>query len=88
MAIETAHFGGLSVARHGSGQFAGGDGARLVARAEKVRLTAPGTAAADEVSAPGEVEAVDYQGQMVRYFVRVNDLQLQVIATIDDWLID
>ena len=84
VAIETAHFGGLSVARHGSGQFAGGDGARLVARAEKVRLTAPGTAAADEVSAPGEVEAVDYQGQMVRYFVRVNDLQLQVIATIDE----
>jgi putative spermidine/putrescine transport system ATP-binding protein/spermidine/putrescine transport system ATP-binding protein len=82
--IETAHFGGLSVARHGSGQFAAGDRARLVARAEKVRLASPGTATADEASAPGEIEAVDYQGQMVRYFVRVNDLQLQVIATIDE----
>ena len=84
VAVETAHFGGLSVARHGSGQYADGDNARLVVRAEKVRLAAPGTAVAEEVSAPGKVEAVDYQGQMVRYFVRVDELQLQVIATIDE----
>ncbi len=35
------------------------------------------------MSAAGEIEAVDYQGQIVRYFVRINEWQLQVIATID-----
>jgi putative spermidine/putrescine transport system ATP-binding protein/spermidine/putrescine transport system ATP-binding protein len=43
-----------------------------------------GAASDDENCASGSIEAVDYQGQMVRYFVRVGDLQLQVIATIDE----
>lgn len=82
--IVTPHFGGLSVARHNAAKFAVGDNARLVVRAEKIRLIPSGTASTDHISAPGQVEAVDYQGQMARYFVSVDDLQLQVIATIDE----
>jgi putative spermidine/putrescine transport system ATP-binding protein/spermidine/putrescine transport system ATP-binding protein len=82
--VETSHFGTLSVARHNEANFAVGDNARLVVRAEKVKLTSTDSVPEESISAPGQVEAVDYQGQIVRYFVRVNDLQLQVIATIDE----
>jgi putative spermidine/putrescine transport system ATP-binding protein/spermidine/putrescine transport system ATP-binding protein len=84
LSVETPHFGRVPVERHNDTVFQPGDSAKLVVRAEKVRLTEPGSAPADEVCTAGTVEAVDYQGQMVRYFVRVDDLQLQVIATIDD----
>ena len=60
------------------------DDAKLVVRAEKVRLYTEGSTSDDETCADGTIEAVDYQGQMVRYFVRVGDIQLQVIATIDE----
>jgi len=82
--VQAPHFGRVDVARHNDAEFRQDGNAKLVVRAEKVRLGEPGSASADEVSAGGTVEAVDYQGQMVRYFVRVDDLQLQVIATIDE----
>jgi putative spermidine/putrescine transport system ATP-binding protein/spermidine/putrescine transport system ATP-binding protein len=81
--VETPNFGSISVTRHNQADFAAGDLARLVVRAEKIRLEAPGSVAQGENSTPGRVEAVDYQGQMVRYFVSVGELKLQVIATID-----
>ena len=84
VAIEAPKFGAISVNRHNDTQFAAGDPARLMVRAEKIRLAAPGTALDGENSTPGRVEAVDYQGQMARYFVSVDDLRLQVIATIDE----
>jgi putative spermidine/putrescine transport system ATP-binding protein/spermidine/putrescine transport system ATP-binding protein len=84
VAVETDKFGSISVHRHNAARFAAGDPARLMVRAEKIRLTAPGSAADDEKSTPGLVEAVDYQGQMARYFVSVDDLRLQVISTIDE----
>ncbi|HKJ51037.1 MAG TPA: ABC transporter ATP-binding protein [Gammaproteobacteria bacterium] len=82
--VQAPHFGRLEVARHNEAEFRQDGSAKLVIRAEKVRLGKPGSAPADEASADGTVEAVDYQGQIVRYFVRVDDLQLQVIATVDD----
>jgi putative spermidine/putrescine transport system ATP-binding protein/spermidine/putrescine transport system ATP-binding protein len=81
--IETTDFGVIPVTRHNDAEFAAGDMARLVVRAEKIRLEASGSAPPDENSTSGRVEAVDYQGQMARYFVSVGDQQLQVIATID-----
>jgi len=82
--VQAPQFGRVPVARHNDAEFRRDGNARLVVRAEKIRLGEPGSTPSDEVSAGGTVEAVDYQGQMVRYFVRVNDLQLQVIATIDE----
>ena len=81
--VDAYPFGKFAVLRHNAAEFTPGDKARLVVRAEKIRLFAPGEAAADELAAIGEIEAVDYQGQIVRYFVRIGELQLQVIATID-----
>ena len=68
VSVETPHFGRVVVTRHNEAEFQRDGNARLVVRAEKIRLVPP----------------VDYQGQMVRYFVRIDDLQLQVIATIDE----
>ena len=58
-----------------------GDAARLVVRAEKIRLSASKPGRGKAVT--GRVEAVDYQGQLARYFVRSGDEQLQVMAMID-----
>ncbi len=82
--VETSNFGTIPVTRHNKAEFAAGNMARLVLRAEKIRLALPGSVPQGENSTPGRVEAVDYQGQMSRYFVSVGDLQLQVIATIDE----
>lgn len=52
---------------------------QLMIRAEKLQLT-DGTAQKNIVQAV--VEAVDYQGQLARYFVRIGDTQLQAINMI------
>jgi putative spermidine/putrescine transport system ATP-binding protein/spermidine/putrescine transport system ATP-binding protein len=57
--------------------------AQLVVRAEKLTLTPRNAVPDGVVSVEGKVETVDYQGQVVRYFVRVGDLQLQAINMID-----
>ena len=82
--VDSAHFGRFSITRHNNAVYTVGGDAKLVVRAEKIRLYAGGAASDDENCANGSIEAVDYQGQMVRYFVQVGDLQLQVIATIDE----
>ncbi len=82
--VDAPHFGRVTVERHNDAEFRRDGPAKLVVRAEKVRLSQPGSAAEDEVRTDGTIEAVDYQGQMARYFVRVGDLQLQVISTIDE----
>ncbi|MGG7568156.1 ABC transporter ATP-binding protein [Rhodovulum sp. DZ06] len=58
--------------------------ARLVLRAEKLLLTAPGAAPPGMATAEAVVETVDYQGQTVRYFIRVGDRQFQAINMIDE----
>lgn len=57
---------------------------KLVIRAEKLVLSATGTAAAGVLSVNATVENVDYQGQSARYFLRVGDHQVQAINMIED----
>lgn len=56
---------------------------KLVLRAEKLILLGEGAVPDGMVTAPATVETVDYQGQTVRYFVRVGDTQLQAVNMID-----
>ena len=60
-----------------------GAAAKLVLRAEKLVLMAPGSDTSGLVTAEAVVETVDYQGQTVRYFLRVGNTQLQAINMID-----
>jgi putative spermidine/putrescine transport system ATP-binding protein len=63
----------------------GGAAANIVVRAEKLFLSAEGdTPHADALSLPGEVTAVDYQGQAARYFVEVAGRTLQALNPIED----
>jgi putative spermidine/putrescine transport system ATP-binding protein/spermidine/putrescine transport system ATP-binding protein len=57
--------------------------AKLVLRAEKLRLVPTGNES-DGNAAEAVVETVDYQGQTVRYFVRIGGRQFQAINMIDD----
>ncbi|PWE33241.1 polyamine ABC transporter ATP-binding protein [Maritimibacter sp. 55A14] len=81
--IEVGGFGSIAIPRDRAPALNGSGKARLVVRAEKLLLTRPGDAPAGSISVDGTVETVDYQGQAVRYFVRVGDTQLQAINMID-----
>lgn len=81
--VEIPHLGRLAVPRARAAGLEQGAPAKLVIWAEKLKLAPLDAASEGDVSIPGVVEAVDYQGQMARYFVRVGDLQMQVIAMID-----
>ncbi|MGX1098814.1 ABC transporter ATP-binding protein [Amorphus sp. MBR-141] len=82
--LETADIGRLFIPRERAPRLEGAGPAKLIIRAEKLRLAAPGVTADDVVTATGVVETVDYQGQAARYFVRVGAHQLQAINMIDD----
>ncbi|WP_417672154.1 ABC transporter ATP-binding protein [Roseibium sp.] len=59
--------------------------AKLVLRAEKLIAAANDSPAPDGfLDLPGAIEAVDYQGQAARYFLRLGNEQLQGINMIDD----
>jgi len=77
-------FGTLTLPREKAPALEVGSPGKLVVRAEKLKLLRNGAAPSDFVSSPGRVEATDYQGQIVRYFVRVGDLQLQAVGMIQD----
>ncbi|MEO1459381.1 MAG: ABC transporter ATP-binding protein [Pseudomonadota bacterium] len=83
--IEASGFGRLAIPAERAPLLNGAGPARLVVRAEKL-VVAPGDSATPQgsISVPGRVEAVDYQGQAARYFLRVGDLQLQAINMIDE----
>jgi len=83
-ALEVPHFGTVAVPRAKAPNVTGPGAAKLVIRAEKLHLKDPAAPAEDGVALNGTVEAVDYQGQAARYFVRVGDQQLQAINMIDD----
>ncbi len=76
-------FGTLSIPVSKAPRIAGAGRAKLVVRAEKLLLSAQ-PAPEGTISVPAHVEAVDYQGQAVRYFVRAGDTQLQAINMIDE----
>ena len=82
MELETRLFGVVPVPKaHAAG--VNGGGAKLVLRAEKLVLMDGAAEASGMIAADATVETVDYQGQTVRYFVRVGDAQLQAINMID-----
>lgn len=81
--LETALFGVVPISEHKAATVQEGP-AKLVLRAEKLVLQAQGTPAKGLITAPATVETVDYQGQTVRYFVRVGGTQLQAINMIDE----
>jgi len=81
--LETELFGRVPVPADKAANLSDPGRARLVLRAEKLFLLPEGGEMADAVTAPGRVETVDYQGQMVRYFVRLGDTQLQALNLID-----
>ncbi len=82
--VDTALFGEITVEPQRARQAAAGTAAKLVVRAEHLALRRRDISVADDaVRVDGTVETVDYQGQAVRYFVRVGDTQLQAINMID-----
>ncbi|WP_375554463.1 ABC transporter ATP-binding protein [Roseovarius mucosus] len=81
--VEDAIFGRVSVPAAKAPNLSGTGPAKLVVRAEKLRL-ARDPAPEGVISVPATVETVDYQGQAVRYFVRAGEAQLQAINMIDD----
>ncbi|TYO85365.1 ABC transporter ATP-binding protein [Oceanicella actignis] len=58
--------------------------AKLVLRAEKLQLLPEGAPCDGRITAPAVVETVDYQGQTVRYFVRIGERQFQAINLIEE----
>ncbi len=60
-----------------------GERVKVVIRAEKLHLRGTDVTDPDTVAQAASVETVDYQGQAVRYFVRVGGRQLQAINMID-----
>ncbi|MBB99753.1 MAG: polyamine ABC transporter ATP-binding protein [Rhodobacteraceae bacterium] len=86
VALENSAFGKLVLPRERAPHVSGPGAVKLAVRAEKLAIVAPGAAGApgeDEVSVPGVIETVDYQGLAARYFVRIGNEQLQAINMID-----
>ncbi|MCG8544562.1 MAG: ABC transporter ATP-binding protein, partial [Alphaproteobacteria bacterium] len=81
--IEVDGMGEIRADAKGSKDLGAGDRVRLVVRAEKVHLSVEPEDQADATSLSGRIEAVDYQGQAARYFVKVGAHSLQVINPID-----
>ena len=83
--LDVDGFGSIAVPRERATGLHQGVRAKLVVRAEKLKLIAPGTPVAEgTVTVPAVVETVDYQGQAARYFVRVGERQLQAVNMIDE----
>lgn len=81
--VEVDGMGEIRAHADGSNGLRAGDRVRLVARAEKLHLSAEPGAEADSTCLPGRIDAVDYQGQAARYFVTVGPYSLQAINLID-----
>ncbi|MFT6876201.1 MAG: putative spermidine/putrescine transport system ATP-binding protein [Granulosicoccus sp.] len=77
--LETSEFGTTHVPTARAITLGDARTGQLMIRAEKLILSS-GTAQADTTQAV--VEAVDYQGQLARYFVRIGDTRLQAINMI------
>jgi putative spermidine/putrescine transport system ATP-binding protein/spermidine/putrescine transport system ATP-binding protein len=84
LALEVPHFGTIAVPKNKAPGVAAEGPSKLVIRAEKLLLIAKDTPVEDRIALDGVVEAVDYQGQAARYFVRVGEQQLQAINMIDE----
>jgi len=80
--LEVPVFGKIAVPAAKAPHLQGQGPAKLVIRAEKLFLrdTPPQDGA---ITVPATVEAVDYQGQSARYFLRAGDTALQAINMIE-----
>jgi putative spermidine/putrescine transport system ATP-binding protein/spermidine/putrescine transport system ATP-binding protein len=81
--LEVDIFGTIPVPADRARPLTGAAAAKLVLRAEKLVVMPEAAEAPGLVTSPARVETVDYQGQTVRYFLRVKDTQLQAINLID-----
>lgn len=81
--LDTPDFGKIPVPIANAERIGDANTCKLMVRAEKLRLTAEKVDKAGTVSAPGIIEAVDYQGQIARYFVRIGGVQFQALNMID-----
>ncbi|MEM6355073.1 MAG: ABC transporter ATP-binding protein [Pseudomonadota bacterium] len=81
--IDAPGFGEVTLPRDQAARLDEGAQAKFVVRAEKLSLHRPGSVNGAATVAKARVEAIDYQGQVARYFVRLGDLRLQVIGLIE-----
>jgi len=80
--LDVPHFGKTPVPAERATNLGDARHGKLVMRAEKLHLS-DGPAPEGAVCAQGVVEAVDYQGQLARYFLRIGDTQFQAMNMID-----
>ncbi|MBL4919366.1 ABC transporter ATP-binding protein [Szabonella alba] len=83
ISLEAPGFTQVEIPRSRAPHLGDATAARLVVRAEKLVLMPEGSTADAALMIPATVEAVDYQGQAARYFLRVGDHALQAINMID-----
>lgn len=81
--LDTSTFGTLTVPIEKAPNLTSAGPAKLVVRAEKLLVADKNAKHEGTISVPATIEAVDYQGQAVRYFLRAGDTQLQAINMID-----
>ncbi len=82
--VEVEGLGPMRIPAARSGGMQPGAEALVVLRAERLDLAGGGQAAEDALVLPGEVTAVDYQGQAARYFVTVNGRSMQALNPIGE----
>ncbi|MDP3524577.1 MAG: ABC transporter ATP-binding protein [Hoeflea sp.] len=82
--LELPGFPRIDIPKERAPRVSGPGPVRLVIRAEKLHLKAPGSPAEGMLSVEAIVGNVDYQGQSARYFVRVGDHQMQAVNMIED----
>jgi len=82
--LEVPGIGQIQVPRDRAPHISAQGAAKFVLRAEKLMVVAGDAPMDDRVDLAGTVEAVDYQGQAARYFLRAGDLHLQAINMIDE----
>ena len=81
--MQTALFGRIDIPREHSGGLEKGQSVKLMVRAEKLKLAIRGNSPKGSATTDCAIGAVDYQGQVARYFVHAGEDQLQVIDMIE-----
>ncbi|GGA96314.1 polyamine-transporting ATPase [Allosediminivita pacifica] len=82
--LEAEPFGQVAVPAEKAQRLGGPGAAQLVLRAEKLLVMPAAEMPEGMITAPARIETVDYQGQTVRYFLRLGERQLQAINMIDE----
>jgi putative spermidine/putrescine transport system ATP-binding protein len=83
LALDVPGFARVVIPRARAPKLGDAPAAKLVIRAEKLKLMPASSHDDTAIMIPATVEAVDYQGQAARYFLRVGDHALQAINMID-----